>query len=257
MQAADYGVPQRRRRLFLVGVRGGPPLDTPRPTHARDADPNNGIEKYRTAWDAIGHLDRDTWSKDLACKGQWARLLPSIPEGSNWRPCPTEYSSTVGFAPYVELAFAGGASRGFLFGFALTAAWISSSYSFNRQAKFLDRAVGGSHAARTRERSFPKDETIDHLLGRQQTDSFVPTRNGTGRIRQVTALRLDLDALRLCDLRRTFISLIQVDGPAEISSKSSRKGSGETSSPSIRPSRGWLSAQSREAGTSLCDPIGN
>lgn len=84
LQAADFGVPQRRKRLFLVGVRDGRPFAPPSATHAEVADPVRGIERYRTAWDAIGHLDRDISPRELACTGQWARLLPSIPEGKNY-----------------------------------------------------------------------------------------------------------------------------------------------------------------------------
>jgi len=61
----------------------------------------------------------------------------------------------------------------------------------------------------------------ERTYGRQPTDEdlVVPTRNGTERTRQEApkALRLDLDALKLRerrghDLRRTFITLAQVDG---------------------------------------------
>lgn len=38
-----------------------------------------------TAWDAIGHLDSNTWSDHLSLTGRWADLLPSIPEGQNYQ----------------------------------------------------------------------------------------------------------------------------------------------------------------------------
>jgi DNA (cytosine-5)-methyltransferase 1 len=41
-------------------------------------------ERYRTAWDAIGHLDTPSWSNELCLKGKWAALVPSIPEGQNY-----------------------------------------------------------------------------------------------------------------------------------------------------------------------------
>ncbi|MER5381434.1 DNA cytosine methyltransferase [Streptomyces sp. NPDC002688] len=42
LNAADYGVPQARRRAIVIATRNdlGAPLEHPRPTHARDADPS-------------------------------------------------------------------------------------------------------------------------------------------------------------------------------------------------------------------------
>ncbi len=61
--AADYGVPQTRRRAFIVGVRGdgAPGVLPPPPTHAepgnkRSRDPN--LAKWRTVRDAIVDLPR-------------------------------------------------------------------------------------------------------------------------------------------------------------------------------------------------------
>lgn len=49
LDAADYGVPQHRRRLFVVGVLGGEPFDFPAPTH--------GPDSWVTVRDAIADLD--------------------------------------------------------------------------------------------------------------------------------------------------------------------------------------------------------
>jgi DNA (cytosine-5)-methyltransferase 1 len=74
LNAADYGVPQMRRRLFLVAFRDGRDFQFPEPTHT-----NNCV----TCWEAIGSLEKKNRS-DLALKGRWAKLLPSIPEGKNY-----------------------------------------------------------------------------------------------------------------------------------------------------------------------------
>lgn len=79
LNAADYGVPQIRERLFLVAARDGAEFRFPCPTHGEAG----GLIPSRTAWDAIGDLSEET-IPDLACGGKWARLLPSIPEGSNY-----------------------------------------------------------------------------------------------------------------------------------------------------------------------------
>jgi DNA (cytosine-5)-methyltransferase 1 len=80
LNTAAYGVPQFRERVFLVACVDGRSLDFPPPTHGEA----EGLEPFRTAWDAIGDLDCDVWPSDLKLKGKWASLVPSIPEGSNY-----------------------------------------------------------------------------------------------------------------------------------------------------------------------------
>lgn len=65
--AADWGVPQRRRRLFIVGILGDVPFEFPEPTHLggwrRDSlelwerrRQERGLLQHVTVWDAIGDL---------------------------------------------------------------------------------------------------------------------------------------------------------------------------------------------------------
>lgn len=72
LNGADFGVPQVRRRGFLVAVRDGDAFQWPEPTHA-----HNPV----TAWDAIGSLRP---AAPPPATGHWADLLPSIPEGANY-----------------------------------------------------------------------------------------------------------------------------------------------------------------------------
>jgi DNA (cytosine-5)-methyltransferase 1 len=91
LDAARFGIPQERERIFIIGHRDGGCFDFPRPTHGspgqgRSELPLHGpsdLEPYRTAWDAIGDLEGDD-DPELAVTGKWARLLPSIPEGENY-----------------------------------------------------------------------------------------------------------------------------------------------------------------------------
>jgi DNA (cytosine-5)-methyltransferase 1 len=84
LNAADYGVPQIRKRLVMIGSRDGTEFKFPPPTHG---DPQLGlfcdIAPRRTAWDAIADLVIDP-GEDVAASGRWADLLPSIPEGNNY-----------------------------------------------------------------------------------------------------------------------------------------------------------------------------
>ena len=62
LNAAEYGVPQQRKRLFFIGNRLGLPNPFPEKTHALDAAPNNGsgdcpvLREAVTVWEAIGDL---------------------------------------------------------------------------------------------------------------------------------------------------------------------------------------------------------
>jgi DNA (cytosine-5)-methyltransferase 1 len=80
LNTADYGVPQVSERVFLVAAINGQQLQLPLPMYGE----SDRLEPYRTAWDEIGDLDRDTWPSELDLKGRWANLLPSIPEGRNY-----------------------------------------------------------------------------------------------------------------------------------------------------------------------------
>jgi DNA (cytosine-5)-methyltransferase 1 len=85
LNAADFGVPQLRRRLFVVASREGKPFHFPSATHVSpDEDAaDDDRPAYLTTWDAIGDLPSET-NEDLRMRGRWADLLPSIPEGCNY-----------------------------------------------------------------------------------------------------------------------------------------------------------------------------
>jgi DNA (cytosine-5)-methyltransferase 1 len=82
VNAADYGVPQIRHRVFVVAEKSGKLFRLPPPTHGPAPALDDDLEPYRTAWDAIG--DRDLVDGDLRLSGKWAGLLPSVPEGANY-----------------------------------------------------------------------------------------------------------------------------------------------------------------------------
>jgi len=88
LYAADYGVPQRRERVFVVASRDGREFRFPRATHQDSPAQlelfgNDPLPSYRTAWDALADVVHDP-DEDLAVHGKWAALLPSIPEGQNY-----------------------------------------------------------------------------------------------------------------------------------------------------------------------------
>jgi len=92
LNAADFGVPQTRERVFLVGARDGRRFGPLPPTHQAPTEPGDqqalavgsDLPRWRTAWDALGDLDTDDSDPALQPRGKWADLLPSIPEGQNY-----------------------------------------------------------------------------------------------------------------------------------------------------------------------------
>lgn len=85
LNAADFGVPQLRERVFVVGSRGGESFTFPAPTHGSTEESLSLSNRraFVTAWDAIGDLAEDG-NPDLGMRGKWADLLPSVPEGENY-----------------------------------------------------------------------------------------------------------------------------------------------------------------------------
>jgi DNA (cytosine-5)-methyltransferase 1 len=86
VNAAHFGVPQIRERVFIVGSREGKTFGSLLPTHGNPTESDligRMLPKPLTAWDAIGDLQDDD-SPELIMKGKWADLLPSIPEGFNY-----------------------------------------------------------------------------------------------------------------------------------------------------------------------------
>ncbi|MBL4845373.1 MAG: DNA cytosine methyltransferase [Planctomycetes bacterium] len=90
LSSAAHGVPQMRNRFFMVGARDGSRFSFPSATHAARPEETDGelfeggeLKRYSTAWDALADVEPDP-DEDLAMRGKWARLLPSVPEGENY-----------------------------------------------------------------------------------------------------------------------------------------------------------------------------
>lgn len=79
LDAADYGVPQHRERLFIVGLKEGNYL-FPYPTHGPDSP---GKEPFITAEDALIGVDTSGLIEQ-GLNGKYGHLLNDIPPGLNY-----------------------------------------------------------------------------------------------------------------------------------------------------------------------------
>lgn len=73
LNAADYGIPQNRHRLFIIGVPFGTKFEFPIPTHGP-----NGSKKYRTVTEALEGcpVDDSNRAKVVFCKNPVLRRSP-------------------------------------------------------------------------------------------------------------------------------------------------------------------------------------
>ena len=85
LNAADYGVPQRRQRLVILGSRDGKRLRMPEPTH--DEAASDGLPGWRTLGDALADLNEANPEFYTFCPAK-ERYLKLVPEGGNWRDLP-------------------------------------------------------------------------------------------------------------------------------------------------------------------------
>lgn len=87
LNTANYGVPQARERVVILGSRDGDRLEFPEPTHSKLG--NNGLLPWATLKDAIGDLKEadPEFSKYSETR---LKYLRQVPMGGNWRSLPLE-----------------------------------------------------------------------------------------------------------------------------------------------------------------------
>jgi DNA (cytosine-5)-methyltransferase 1 len=84
--AVEYGVPQKRQRVFLMGSRDREP-EPPAPTHAKPEEATScGLEPFTTAGPAVEEFAGDEFFEpEEEVKGRWAEHLRTVPPGWNYK----------------------------------------------------------------------------------------------------------------------------------------------------------------------------
>lgn len=89
LNAAEYGVPQLRKRVFVIGSRDGLPLRFPENTHAGWSEHSRDFDTSKlpfvTSREAIGDLlPGEAEPDELVDGGQYDELAAAVPPGENY-----------------------------------------------------------------------------------------------------------------------------------------------------------------------------
>ena len=103
--AANFGTPQSRERVVIIGCRTGDRLPYLNPTHSGEVE---GLDPWQTVRDAIAQLPPQT--DHIAFPESRLRFYRMLKEGQYWRHLPVELQQEALGASY----FAGGGKTGFL-----------------------------------------------------------------------------------------------------------------------------------------------
>ena len=85
LNAADFGVPQRRLRLVVIGTKQSGIYQLPHPTHAKNGA--GGLPRWRTLRDALSGLCEKNPLHSCYTEG-FRRFFSLVPAGGNWRNMP-------------------------------------------------------------------------------------------------------------------------------------------------------------------------
>ncbi|MDQ0176454.1 DNA cytosine methyltransferase [Bacillus chungangensis] len=90
VNAANYGVPQKRERVFIIGVRNDLNINYAFPMQTHNENGTDGLLRWRTFRQVFENLNNDnhTYVNYSAERLHYMRMIPR--GGGNWRDLPTE-----------------------------------------------------------------------------------------------------------------------------------------------------------------------
>jgi len=89
LNAADYGVPQKRKRLIVIGSRQVNRIEFPSPTHGSSKSPlveSGELKPWVTVGDALSDFN-DPYPEHTKFPS-WGKYLNLVPEGGCWKDLP-------------------------------------------------------------------------------------------------------------------------------------------------------------------------
>lgn len=92
LNSADYGVPQKRQRVFFLGAKNGVTIDIPKKTHSDKG--SYGIKKWTTFGDATKDL-KENKPEHMTYSDEKKRIFDLVPPGGNWRSLPKDMHKEV------------------------------------------------------------------------------------------------------------------------------------------------------------------
>lgn len=87
INTANYGVPQTRERVVMLGSRDGDILEFPEPTHAKDG--KNGLRPWVTLREALSNIDNSEIEHSTYSESR-LKYIRQVPAGGNWRSLPPD-----------------------------------------------------------------------------------------------------------------------------------------------------------------------
>lgn len=107
LNAANYGVPEKRERVIMIGHRGER-VPIPSPTHSSTGE--HGTTPWVTLKEVIGDMEQRTDLIFTPLRPKSVPFLSQLKEGENWRDLPPETAKEAMGKAY----FLGGGKTGFL-----------------------------------------------------------------------------------------------------------------------------------------------
>lgn len=85
LNAADYGTPQIRHRVIIIGSRDGEPLHMPEKTHDQKGE---AVKKWTTLREALKGLRQNPKPQYCPIPKKWKKYMMYVPQGGCWTSIP-------------------------------------------------------------------------------------------------------------------------------------------------------------------------